>query len=89
VETVCAGDHQPRLLINMPPDEDQAIVVVEEEVVVTAVPVAPARPAPNTGFSWVPFWIISAIVGILGVVLVWQPSSLATQCVVDDSAATE
>jgi hypothetical protein len=75
---VLAINHQPHLLINMPPDEDQAIVVAEEEVVATAVPVAPARPAPKTSFSWVPFWIISAIVAILGVVLVWQPSSLAT-----------
>ena len=54
----------------MAPDENEAIIVVEEKA---AVPTAPARPALSKGFSWVQFGFISAIVAILGVVIVALP----------------
>lgn len=69
-----SGDHQPRELINMAPDENEAIVVEDEKAGVKFVPAAPARPRLNKGFSWVQFGIISAIVAILGVVIVALPS---------------
>ena len=62
---------------NMASNEDEAKIVVEEKDAVTVPPSAPRRAAPNTGFSWVPFCIISAIVAILGIVIVWLPSSLS------------
>ncbi len=73
----------------MTPDEDEGKVIVEEKEAVTVPPPAPARAAANTGFSWVPFSIISAIVAILGIVLIWLPSFRPLNRHADSSASTE
>jgi len=59
----------------MAADEDEAVVVVAEQVSITVTPVSNVTPPPSTRSSWVGFWIVGALVGILAVTLVWFPSS--------------
>lgn len=54
-------------------DEGDVAVVVEEEVSITVVSEPVAPPARTQGSSWAGFWIMSALVVVLGVVLFWLP----------------
>jgi len=54
--------------------EDDKVVVVEDKEEV-AVAVVPYPSVQSKIPSWVLFWLGSALVGILGIVLVWLPSS--------------
>src|SRR5437667_8381184 len=49
-------------------------MVAQEEASVNVISPRPAKAASVSSFLWIPFWIISAIVGILGVLLIWLPS---------------
>ena len=74
----------------MAAEEDELIVVVEEEDGTAAVAVVPYPPVQSFMPSWVAFWLTSALVAILGVVLVWMPSSAQIRPhFADDSATTE
>jgi hypothetical protein len=59
----------------MAAEDDEVVVVVEEEDGTAAVAVVPYPPVQSLMPSWVVFWLGSALVAILGVVLVWLPSS--------------
>lgn len=67
---------QPPLSIKltMADGEDDAIVVVEEEVSITVTPVLDKPQRKSTGLSWIGFWIVSALVGMLALIIVWLPS---------------
>jgi len=60
----------------MAAEDDEVVVIVEdEEEVAVAVAVVPYPSVQSQIPSWAVFWIGSALVAILGVVLVWLPSS--------------
>jgi len=59
----------------MSAEDDEVIVVIEEEDGTAAVAVVPYPPVQSFIPSWAVFWLGSALVAILGVVLVWLPSS--------------
>jgi hypothetical protein len=63
---------------------DEAVVIIEEEVTVTVVAPPPGK---DEGWSWWWFWITSALVGILGFLIVWQPSMPLSPT--NNSATTE
>jgi hypothetical protein len=63
-------------------DEDDAVVVVEKEEIV-AVPITPYPSVQSQIPPWVLFWLGSALVAILGVVLVWLPSFASGAWIVD------
>ena len=67
---------QPPLSIKltMAGDEDDAIVVVEEEVSITVAPVPDKPQRQSTGSSWIVFWIVGVLVGMLAFIIVWLPS---------------
>jgi hypothetical protein len=60
-------------------DENNIVVVVEEDVALSGTTASPTASAPSAGSSWTALWIISALVGILSVVLFWLPSPILLQ----------
>lgn len=73
----------------MAAEDDEVVVVVEEEDGTAAVAVVPYPPVQSLIPSWVVFWLGSALVAILGVVLVWLPSSLPSPNFAYHSAKTK
>lgn len=73
----------------MAAEDDEVVVVVEEEDGTAAVAVVPYPPVQSLIPSWVVFWLGSAFVAILGVVLVWLPSSPHSLNFAYDSAKTK
>jgi len=63
----------------MAAEDDEVVVIVEDEEEV-AVAVVPYPSVQSQIPSWAVFWIGSALVAILGVVLVWLPSSSLSGC---------